>query len=106
MDLAGGEERGQSLMSVICTDSVLYWPYTAPGRSLGVQQTMVGHWALFWALNGHARVLARYRKRALVSPRSGLPRVLQGDEWTGIGMYMSRQVYVSLKAIVDRQIAV
>jgi hypothetical protein len=38
--------------------------------------------------------------------RSGLPRVLQRAEWTWIGMYMSRQVYVSLKANVDRQIAV
>jgi hypothetical protein len=65
------------------------------GHSTGLSMDMLGSW------RGTA-----YRRRALVSPRSGLPRVLQGAEWTGIGIYMSRQVYVSLKAIVDRQIAV
>ncbi len=53
MDLAGGEQRGRSLMSVICTNSVLYGPHMAPGRSLGVYQTMVGQLVLFRTLNGH-----------------------------------------------------
>ncbi len=40
-------------MSVICTDSVLYGPHMAPGRSLGVYRTMVGQLVLFRTLNGH-----------------------------------------------------
>ena len=40
-------------MSVICTNSVLYGPHMAPGRSLGVYQTMVGQLVLFRTLNGH-----------------------------------------------------
>ena len=33
--LVSGEQRGRSLMSIICTNLVLYWPQ-------GMQQTMVG----------------------------------------------------------------
>ena len=40
-------------MSVICTNSVLYGPHMAPGRSLGVYQTMVGQLVLFRTPNGH-----------------------------------------------------
>jgi hypothetical protein len=69
-----------------------------------MQQAMVGHWALYWALNGHATVSRGTGAGRWFHPRSGLPRVLQRTEWTGIGMYMSRQVDVSLTAIVDRQI--
>ena len=43
----------RSRMSVICTNSVLYGPHMAPGRSLGVYRTMVGQLVLFRTLNGH-----------------------------------------------------
>ena len=49
----GGEQLRRLRMSVICTDSVLYGPHMAPGRSLGVYRTMVGQLVLFRTLNGH-----------------------------------------------------
>jgi hypothetical protein len=39
--------RIRSRMPVICTNSVLYGPHMAPGRSLGVYRTMVGQLVLY-----------------------------------------------------------
>ena len=47
--LVSGEQRGRSLMSIICTNLVLYWPQ-------GMQQTMVGQQCVALTLdsNTHA----------------------------------------------------
>jgi hypothetical protein len=49
-----GSARPQRTVIGACgTHSVLYGPHMAPGRSLGVYQTMVGQLVLFRTLNGH-----------------------------------------------------
>jgi hypothetical protein len=86
-DLVGGEQRGRSLMSVICTDLVLYWPHTAPGspwcstpqlgtgRSTGLSTDMLG--CREAPLAAPEKVLSITRK-CVFKPSSGPYRGLQG----------------------------